>query len=189
MPHIHTEPGQHDLTVSAYIVRREDDEWKGLVHMHKKLQKLLQVGGHVELTETPWQALEHELREECGYELSELTLLQPNTISFVSPHYAVHPQPLVVMTHKFSEDHYHTDIAYGFVAENMPAQSPLEGESADIRWLSLEEMRLAREGGKMIEDVYDSYRVLIQQCVSVYARVPTADFSLEHPQVVPADQI
>ena len=189
MPHIHTQPGQHDLTVSAYIVRQEGSGWKGLVHMHKKMQKLLQVGGHVELTETPWQSLEHELREECGYALTELTLLQPNAVSFISPHYVVHPQPMVVMTHKVNENHYHTDIAYGFVAEYAPSQLPHAGESTDIRWLSLEQMQLAHERGEMIEDVYDSYKVLIQQCIGVYVRVSTTEFSRELPHMLPFEQV
>ncbi len=33
----------------------------------------MQVGGHIELDETPWQAVEHELREESGYTLAELS--------------------------------------------------------------------------------------------------------------------
>jgi len=49
MSHIHTQPGQHDMTVSAFIVRQVDGEWKCLVHLHKKAGKLMQVGGHVEL--------------------------------------------------------------------------------------------------------------------------------------------
>lgn len=188
MPHIHTQPGQHDLTVSAYIVRQEGSGWKGLVHMHKKLDKLLQVGGHVELTETPWQALEHELREECGYTFAELELLQPTAISFASSHYVVHPQPLVVMTHKFSEDHYHTDLSYGFIAESAPLQPPLEGESVDIRWLTLDDMQQVSASGDMIQDVCDTYRVLIRECVDVYTRQPAVNFSLKQPAVLPTDQ-
>lgn len=68
MAHIHTAPGQHDNTVTLYIVRQFGTEWKGLLHMHRKHHRLLPVGGHVELDETPWQSAVHELREEAGYE-------------------------------------------------------------------------------------------------------------------------
>lgn len=70
MPHIHTEPGQHDLTVSAYIVRMDLPEPAIILHKHRKLNKWLQFGGHVEPHENPWQAVQREIREESGYELS-----------------------------------------------------------------------------------------------------------------------
>jgi len=63
MAHIHTQPGQHDHTASAYIVRTDFDEPKIMLHLHRKIGKYLQFGGHVELHETPWQAVVHELRE------------------------------------------------------------------------------------------------------------------------------
>lgn len=71
MPHIHTKPGQYDHTVTAYIVRTDGDDPKVLLHMHRKLGMLLPPGGHVELDETPWAAMAHELTEESGYTLDE----------------------------------------------------------------------------------------------------------------------
>ena len=64
------------MTISAWIMRRQDGEVKALVHRHRKLHIWLQPGGHIEHTENPWQALAHELREETGYELSQLRVLQ-----------------------------------------------------------------------------------------------------------------
>lgn len=64
MSHIHSGNNQHDLTVTAYIVRIDTPEPQALLHLHKKLGVLLPVGGHVELSETPWQAIAHELEEE-----------------------------------------------------------------------------------------------------------------------------
>src|SRR3954465_16018556 len=78
MPHIHTEPGQHDHTVSAYIFRTDFSEPKVMLHLHKKHGTYMQFGGHIELNENPWQAITHELREEAGYELDELFILQPH---------------------------------------------------------------------------------------------------------------
>jgi hypothetical protein len=49
MAHIHTEPGQHDFTASAFIIRLDRLDERGqpklLLHKHKKLHKLLQFGG------------------------------------------------------------------------------------------------------------------------------------------------
>jgi len=61
MPHIHTMKNGHDFTTTAYIVRVDTLEPKALVHMHKKLKRLLAVGGHVEMNESPWQAIAHKL--------------------------------------------------------------------------------------------------------------------------------
>ena len=64
MPHIHTKPGQHDHTVSAFIVRLDGKQPRILLHRHKKSGVYMQFGGHIELHENPWQAISHELLEE-----------------------------------------------------------------------------------------------------------------------------
>lgn len=141
MPHIHTQPGQHDHTVTAYIVRTDTPEPRVLLHMHRKLHILLPVGGHVELHETPWQAMAHELREESGYSLDEVKLLQPPDRVTSLTKADLHPYPLVMNTHDIPGDHFHSDTAYGFVVTGEPSGAAEEGESLDIRWLTLEEIQ------------------------------------------------
>jgi len=46
----------------------EGAEPRIILHKHRKLNKLLQFGGHVELDETPWQAVLREIAEESGYD-------------------------------------------------------------------------------------------------------------------------
>jgi 8-oxo-dGTP diphosphatase len=142
MPHIHSDDFQHDLTTSAYIVRTDFPEPMLLVHMHKKVGKLLQPGGHVELSENPWQAIAHELVEETGYEFSQLKVLQPKDRIKSLSTAALHPIPVCVNTHEYMKGakHFHTDINYAFVASANPAGMPVEGESHDLRWVTLEEL-------------------------------------------------
>lgn len=143
MPHIHTEPGQHDPTVSAYIVRVDTDEPRLLLHMHKKLKKLMQPGGHVELRETPWQAILHELTEETGYQPAQLQVLQPENSIKVLTNAVVHPVPVCQITHLFAAseyEHYHTDTSYAMLAQEGPSGDVGAGESQDIRFLSLNEI-------------------------------------------------
>lgn len=101
MPHIHTAPNQHDHTVTGYVIRTDGDQPRALLHVHKKLGKLLPPGGHIELDETPWAAMLHELREEAGYDAGQLLVLQPtiahassgNARSNTSPAAAAHEHP------------------------------------------------------------------------------------------------
>ena len=157
MPHIHTEPGQHDHTVTAYIIRPNKDEPLALLHMHKKLKKLLPVGGHIELNETPWEALIHEIEEESGYDISSLDLLQPpDRLQYMSDA-ILHPYPLVLNTHSITRDHFHSDIAYGLTATSEPSKSVSLGESLDLRWYTQRE--LSALGSDIIygntKEVYD----------------------------------
>lgn len=182
MPHIHTNPGEHDTTTSAYIVRMQDDEPVVLVHMHRKFQKLMQAGGHIELTETPWAALAHELVEETGYTLGELSVLQPNAHRVTVANAVTHPTPFLVNTHKISADHYHTDLCYAFVARTTAAASPAEGESQDLRWLTMAELKAAVDDGTALEDMYGIYREIIDYALTEYEWVHADEFTTDEPQ-------
>ena len=152
MPHINTAPGQHDHTASAYIfkIHPYDDHFQKtgslkplmLLHMHKKLKKLLQPGGHIELNETPWQTMKHELLEETGYDLSQLSIMQPlETVpTLANKDSILHPVPYVYNTHKVTDEHFHTDIGYLFVTQEFPNHEVGEGESTDLRWVTQEEL-------------------------------------------------
>ncbi|MCI0156953.1 NUDIX domain-containing protein [Leifsonia shinshuensis] len=138
MPHLNTGPGEYDLTASALILRELGGDLHLLVHRHRKLGLLMQPGGHVERTEDPWAAVAHELREESGYDLEQLLLLQPAHRIDHAPGVAVLPQPLCVDVHPIGDDHFHTDLVYGFVATTDPAGRPGEDESQELHWLALD---------------------------------------------------
>lgn len=140
MPHIHTQPGQHDHTASGFIIRMVEGEPKLILHKHKKTGKLQQFGGHIELNETPWEAVTHEILEESGYEMSQLRILQPKIRMPDNAANKQHPVPVSHNTHDFSEDHFHTDAAYAFVTGQSPRHSVAEGESSEFKLVSPEEL-------------------------------------------------
>ncbi len=181
MPHIHTESGQHDITISAYIVRMQDDEPLVLVHMHRKLGKLMQAGGHIELNETPWASVAHELAEETGYRLNELSVLQPSKRVPSLEHAIVHPVPLLVNTHRVNIDHYHSDLCYAFIARAVPAQAQAEGEADDIRWLTLSELKEQVDAGIALDDVYQIYQHVVIECLEQYEWVHADTYSTAEP--------
>ncbi len=180
MPHIHNEPNQHDMTISAYIVRREDDKWKCLVHYHKKIEVLMQIGGHIELDETPWQATAHELQEESGYGLPELDVLQYTPDQLRESGNITHPTPLLINTHNVGNEHYHSDLCFAFEAKSLPRQKVALEESADLRWFDIDMLRLGSEDGTVLKDVYYIYDFLLDH-IDHLSRVPATDFSLEKP--------
>lgn len=133
MPHIHTDPGQHDITAAAFIILLGGDEPKLLLHMHRKLGKLLQYGGHVELNETPWDAVLHEVREESGYDPDQLQVLQPELHLVSAGKAKTDPLPACISTHPYGGDerHFHTDLGYAVITTEPPRYAVAEGESTE----------------------------------------------------------
>jgi len=173
MPHIHTKPGEHDHTASAFIIRTDFTEPKVMLHMHKILKKYLQFGGHIETTETPWEAITHELLEESGYEMSQLKLLQPKQRIKPMTGGKTHPNPVYHHTHKFKDTHYHTDISYPFITGQKPKHTLSNGESGDIRLFTRSELvELPKE--ETIESVREAALFVFDVCLPEWEAVDPA---------------
>jgi len=102
-------------------------------------------GGHVELIENHWQAIAHELEEECGYQLNQLQVLQPKHRLKQVSNATMHPMPIAFNTYddvatKEDGKHFHTDISYGFITNQTPNLKLPEGESEDIRCFTKQEL-------------------------------------------------
>lgn len=139
MPHIHAKDGEHDHTVSAFIINPVTK--KVLLHKHKVVKLWFQPGGHVELDEHPWQTMQHELLEETGYELKQLHVLQqPLLLPFeLAGH--VHPLPFYYQTRQYpGVNHYHTDTGYVFSTTEMPLHAIGEDESDSLTWFTEKEL-------------------------------------------------
>lgn len=171
MPHIHTNPGEHDATVSAYIVRLDGPEPRLLLHLHKNLNRLMQFGEHVELRETPWQALIHEIQEESGYSINQLKLPQPLQRTENLPEITIHPQPVCILTHKYTGlDHLHNDTVYAFVTDQKPSGEVGEGESGEMRLLTRAELESA-DKNLIIEDVRKIGLKILDEYVTSWQQV------------------
>lgn len=134
MGHIHTGHGQHDTTVSFFIIRTDFEVPKVMFHRHRRLGVLTMFGGHVELHQSPWTAAMAELVEETGYQPHQLKVLQPaERMTFIT-RVDVHPIPAVCHTGQYPGDvlHFHSDSMYAFITDQEPEGAPAEGESTDI---------------------------------------------------------
>ena len=178
MPHIHTSPGEHDLTTTAFILRRDTDGVYALVHKHKKLGMLLPVGGHVEVLETPWAAVIHELSEESGYDTDQLTVLQPSERIRTMTGVKTHPVPLYLQTHTFKQgdEHYHTDVGFCFYTTELPSSTPHDGESAELIWLTQSDLH--DRADEMPSDIVEIYDFCFSTALPTYEQVPTGSFDL-----------
>lgn len=179
MAHIHTKPGQHDHTASAFVVRLDQDKPKIMLHLHKKLGKYLQFGGHIELHETPWQTVAHELREESGYDLSQLEVLQPKERVATTSDTRHHPTPITYNTHDFGLglDHYHTDVGFALVTSEPPTHTPVDGESRDFKLLDLDELK-SLSSNLIADNVRASSIFALTSCLSNWERIPATDYTI-----------
>lgn len=142
MPHIHTSPGDHDLTVSAYIFRRtpQNGDWLVLVQRHRRYDVLLPPAGHVEVAENPWHAMLRELREEVGYRPHQLQVAQPfPPLPGEFDGFVALPSPALSHAHCISPTHIHADLTYVFTTDEDPVDEPAPGESRELQWMTVDE--------------------------------------------------
>jgi len=179
MSHIHTNPGEHDQTASAFIIRTDTAEPELLLHVHKKLGVLLQPGGHIELNETPWQAICHEITEETGYKLDQLKILQPKLRIKNIGNAVLHPQAFAHNTHAFGNDgvHKHTDLSYAFTTQEEPSGKPGEGESVNLRWVNLEELK-SLESNQIFDNVRKIGEFVLTQILKNWEQVELSEFEM-----------
>jgi 8-oxo-dGTP pyrophosphatase MutT (NUDIX family) len=118
----HFVPGH--FTASCYVV---DDDGRLLLHHHKRLDRWLQMGGHVEGDELPELAALREGREESG--LEDLVPVSEGIFDL-----DIHPIPAA----KGEPDHAHFDIRY-LARTASPEAAMADGEeSNDLAWVTLD---------------------------------------------------
>ncbi len=128
MAHIHE---KIDFTVAIFVVH---DEKILLVH-HRKLDKWLPLGGHIELDEDPEQAALREAKEESGLDVELMGERPPTT----SPGTRALIAPRFLDIHRISETHEHIGMIYWARLKNGKL-TLATGEHHDIRWCSAEEL-------------------------------------------------
>jgi 8-oxo-dGTP pyrophosphatase MutT (NUDIX family) len=176
MPHIHTEPGQHDFTASALIVKPGKEPVVFMVR-HKKYHRYIQPGGHVELHEDPWQAILHEIEEETGYMPSQLRLLQPRDgLSSVSSETTMLPMPISTNVHVAAPDHYHIDSIYLFETDEDPQKPIGENESEDVIWVSQQQLN-QMPADELFPDTRDIFNHAFDNYIHTWKPVPMKNFT------------
>jgi 8-oxo-dGTP pyrophosphatase MutT (NUDIX family) len=128
VPHIHE---KIDFTVAIFVVHKG----RVLLIHHRKLDKWLPLGGHIELDEDPEQAALREAREESGFEVELLgdrpPTTEPGTRALIAPRF--------LDIHRISETHEHIGMIYWARPKDGKMMLSAE-EHHDIRWCAAEEL-------------------------------------------------
>ena len=128
MAHIHE---LIDLVVNINIVYDN----KVLFIHHKKQNRWLTIGGHVELNEDTDEAVFREVKEECGLEI-ELLNTKPDIISEGTK---ILYTPSFMDIHEVGNNHKHIGLVY-FARAKSGEFIHNKDEHNEIRWFSKEDM-------------------------------------------------
>jgi 8-oxo-dGTP pyrophosphatase MutT (NUDIX family) len=160
MAHIHE---KIDFTVAIFVVH----DGKILLIHHRKLDKWLPLGGHIELDEDPEQAALREAKEESGLDVELLGERPPTT----SPGTRALIAPRFLDIHRINATHEHIGLIYwartkggsgAFAADPTLAI----GEHHDIRWCSVEDLE------KLSPPMTDAVKWYCQQALTEITKTP-----------------
>ena len=122
--HIHE---KIDFTVAIFVVSRQ----RILLIHHRKLDRWLPLGGHVELDEDPEQAALREAREESGLDVELIGERPPTTGDGTRALIA----PRFLDIHRITDTHEHIGMIYWARPKNGTVTLSAS-EHHDIRWCS-----------------------------------------------------
>lgn len=130
MAHIHE---KIDFTVAIFVVR----DGKVLLIHHRKLDKWLPLGGHIELDEDPEQAALREAREESGFDVELIGERPPTT----APGTRALIAPRFLDIHRITDTHEHIGMIY-WARPKQGALTLASEEHHDIRWCTTAELEI-----------------------------------------------
>lgn len=114
---------------SVFLINPEDK--RILLVKHKKFNKWVQPGGHIEDEETPEEAALREAYEETGIKVRLLGERFPREDDFI--------KPLGIQKNRNREGDMHIDIIYAGVPINN-IEVKASDESIDIHWFTRKEL-------------------------------------------------
>ena len=134
------------ITCGAFLYSKQAKKF--LTMYHKDLQMYLYAGGHLEkLDKNPLERAELELAEESGITNAKNLPISMNDIMV----------PIDIDTHlipfnpKYNmPEHYHFDIRYLFVIDDLPEVNLDESEMSGYKWIDEEELSKDKNFGKII---------------------------------------
>lgn len=115
---------------TACIVDKK--EKKILFILHKKMNKWLFVGGHIEENEDPEMAVYREVKEETNLDITLLGDRYPRKEDYI--------RPFALQRNVINENHIHIDIFYVALANNPDQIKAKPDEVLCYKWFSRDEI-------------------------------------------------
>lgn len=115
---------------SVFIINPEDK--KLLLVLHKKYNKWVQPGGHIETNETPEEAALREAEEETGMKVELIGERFPRETDFL--------RPLAIQRNIRKGNNEHIDFLYLAFPKSDPKTLYISEESNSIKWFDREEL-------------------------------------------------
>jgi 8-oxo-dGTP pyrophosphatase MutT (NUDIX family) len=156
MAHIHE---KIDFAVAIFVVHND----KILLIHHRKLDKWLPLGGHIELDEDPEQAALREAKEESGLDVELLGERPPTT----SPGTRALIAPRFLDIHRINETHEHIGMIYWARPKgggDAPVAELAAAEHHDIRWCTIDDLE------KLSPPMMDSVKWYCRRAIEEIAR-------------------
>ena len=152
---------ERQFTATVYIIEQE----RVLLILHRKLNKWLPPGGHLDPNETPAEGARREAREETGIEIEfirqeNIWIERWNASSFERPYLCLIEK---IPPYKDVAAHQHIDFIY--LARPVGGVEKQNSDEIDgMRWFTLEEV----EALKADEEIF----VETQECIRNILGVP-----------------
>lgn len=124
------------FTATTYIVH----DRKVLLHLHKKLNMWLAMGGHIDRDELPEIAALREIVEESGLNVS---LYNPDKKIDIGDVRQL-SRPMHILLEDVNQFHQHIDFIY-YAKSDTDELKPQNGETTNLKWFTVDEIR-ALEG-------------------------------------------
>lgn len=127
------------FTVSVFIVHKD----KVLLHLHKKAEKMLPLGGHIELNELPEETCIREAQEESGLKINLYNPINnklKNSCELAGEKLLINPMHTIFG--EINPEYYHIDLVYYATANSFDTM-PEDGESNLLKWYNKEELKNA----------------------------------------------
>lgn len=130
--------GEKHFTASVWVVTKSKPKKVLLIH-HKKLDRWLQLGGHIEQFENPVESAIRETKEESGVDigfLMEKIVAADNETKFLPlPDFLVEQ---FIPQYQETPEHFHLDMQYVVEVEEQNLEQSMT-ETKGIGWFTREE--------------------------------------------------
>jgi len=132
-----------DFVSSIFLFSRIGNEIKLLLLLHKKLNKWLIPGGHIEQNENPVEAIKREVFEETGIQNFELISKVHKDMATYSDASFVFPPEFIfeerIEEYKNTPKHIHVDMIYIGIVKDSTLKANTN-ESNGIGWFGINEL-------------------------------------------------